>query len=590
MGGGQGKAANGSEYLDACDHTPIFRCFDGLDSAEQSQQFKEQVASFFHRQSIPAGASVFDHKVGRRDLVIVEKGGLTMVSCHGEDKTHKKDRPVIKHVQQGEMMGMMELVRNVEQERDTSTGEYPVDVVADAKTHVLVLSQDVYLSQLVANRDHEACRLFCDNLMGLTRAAIVNWLKKVVVLRDVAEKALEELADVAHFQSMPADTVLIEQHAKVPRLYVVLSGVLKVTCEASSKSPRDRAGDTGAVEVGQLLAGDFFGESSLLNAADKDQGLAPISSTASVTTASECLFIYFESDAMKESLLKLPDVKEKIQGYIKDRLSAQLVAMNLGLFNSMRPASIALFTADLSIVNLSDGDVVFEKDSEGDDFYIIIEGAVKIEDGENLHVALSRKGDYFGEVALVRSEPRAATVTATAPTSLARVRGSNFQSLCLQSPSVAAEFEIKALGTKASVGALLLHPSTAPLLKKTLDDEFSSENYHCWGMVEEYRGKIDTGAPAAETYALAKQIRDRFITTDTEELINISAKADKHVKKYFADVDEGDPKPPRDLYDPVLKCISNNLRGNLQRFCVTKEYKAVLASFDTYTPRGRKKK
>ena len=133
-------------------------------------------------------------------------------------------------------------------------------------------------------------------------------------------------------------------------------------------------------------------------------------------------------------------------------------------------------------------------------------------------------------------------------------------------------------------------PSTAPLLKKTLDDEFSSENYHCWGMVEEYRGKIDTGAPAAETYALAKQIRDRFITTDTEELINISAKADKHVKKYFADVDEGDPKPPRDLYDPVLKCISNNLRGNLQRFCVTKEYKAVLASFDTYTPRGRKKK
>ena len=96
--------------------------------------------------------------------------------------------------------------------------------------------------------------------------------------------------------------------------------------------------------------------------------------------------------------------------------------------------------------------------------------------------------------------------------------------------------------------------------------------------------------PAAETYALAKQIRDRFITTDTEELINISAKADKHVKKYFADVDEGDPKPPRDLYDPVLKCISNNLRGNLQRFCVTKEYKAVLASFDTYTPRGRKKK
>ena len=40
-----------------------------------------------------------------RDLSEAEIGGFV------KDKTHKKDRPVIKHVQQGEMMGMMELVR-----------------------------------------------------------------------------------------------------------------------------------------------------------------------------------------------------------------------------------------------------------------------------------------------------------------------------------------------------------------------------------------------------------------------------------------------------------------------------------------------
>ena len=266
--------------------------------------------------------------------------------------------------------------------------------------------------------------------------------------------------------------------------------------------------------------------------------------------------------------------------------------MNLGLFNAMRPASIALFTADLTIANYDDGAVIFEKDSDGDDFYIIIEGGVSIDDGDQLHVALEKKGDYFGEVALIRSEPRAATVTAKGATSLARVNGGNFRKLCLQSPSVAAEFEIKALGNKASVGALLLHPSTGPLLKKTLDAEFSSENYHCWEMVNDYRALFagDAPAPPADQHALAKKINDRFITTSTEELINLSAKATKSLKTYFDAVDEADPKPTADLFDPVLKCISNNLRGNLQRFCVTPEYKAALAEFSTYSPRSKKKK
>ena len=77
MGGGQSSNANGDEgATDACDHTPIFSCFDKLgedDAArEQAARYKEQVAGLFHRRSVPAGASIFAHKVGRRDLVIVE--------------------------------------------------------------------------------------------------------------------------------------------------------------------------------------------------------------------------------------------------------------------------------------------------------------------------------------------------------------------------------------------------------------------------------------------------------------------------------------------------------------------------------------
>lgn len=212
MGGGQSAAAGGDGgATDACDHTPIFSCFDALgddDAARDlASKYKEQVAGMFHRQSVPSGASIFDHNVGRRDLVIVERGELHMVSCHGEKKA--SDRPLIKKIVQGEMMGMMELVRNVEQDRDPNTMEFPVDVLARAgKVHLLVLSQADYLGKLVDVTDGDeraaAAKLFVENLRVLTRNSIIAWLRQVVVLSDLGEEGLELLAEVAHFRSLPA--------------------------------------------------------------------------------------------------------------------------------------------------------------------------------------------------------------------------------------------------------------------------------------------------------------------------------------------------------------------------------------------------
>ena len=194
-------------------------------------------------------------------------------------------------------------------------------------------------------------------------------------------------------------------------------------------------------------------------------------------------------------------------------------------------------------------------------------------------------GEYFGEIALLRKEARHATVTAASDCSLICIPGDNFKQLCLESPEMAAEFEIKALGTKASVGAILAHPHTAPLLKKTLDTEFSSENYHCWDLVEQYKQAHDKGNPPDAQHVLADTIFKRFVVTDTEELINMSARALKGLTKHF----ENPPPegPPRDLFDGLQKCIANNLRGNLQRFCVTPEYKKALDDFHVY---AKKKK
>eukprot|EP01017_Pseudomicrothorax_dubius_P009213 TRINITY_DN13092_c0_g1_i1.p1 TRINITY_DN13092_c0_g1~~TRINITY_DN13092_c0_g1_i1.p1 ORF type:complete len:125 (-),score=38.02 TRINITY_DN13092_c0_g1_i1:104-478(-) len=65
------------------------------------------------------------------------------------------------------------------------------------------------------------------------------------------------------------------------------------------------------------------------------------------------------------------------------------------------------------------GDVVIREGDQGNSFYIIEEGFAEArkrnKQGKEEVVLEYKEGDYFGELALLRNEPRAATIAAKTP-------------------------------------------------------------------------------------------------------------------------------------------------------------------------------
>lgn len=96
----------------------------------------------------------------------------------------------------------------------------------------------------------------------------------------------------------------------------------------------------------------------------------------------------------------------------------------LPMFRGLGPTELEGLTLAAEVVEVAAGSCIIRRGDVGDRFYVIDQGEVEV-------VARSGTsrlgpGSHFGEIALLRSVPRTATVTAMAPTSLLALEGEDF--------------------------------------------------------------------------------------------------------------------------------------------------------------------
>jgi ATP-binding cassette subfamily B protein len=115
------------------------------------------------------------------------------------------------------------------------------------------------------------------------------------------------------------------------------------------------------------------------------------------------------------------------------------------IFRRLGPPGLAALSRLVVLSRFAAGDLIVREGEPGDKLYILTKGRVEVAAegaaGRSRRLAELRDGDYFGEVALLRSTPRVASVRALSPTSALVLARQPFLALLEANPDLRAAFE-----------------------------------------------------------------------------------------------------------------------------------------------------
>jgi CRP-like cAMP-binding protein len=106
------------------------------------------------------------------------------------------------------------------------------------------------------------------------------------------------------------------------------------------------------------------------------------------------------------------------------------------LFAGLSKRELGQIASIADEIDLPEEKVLILEGERGREFYVLLDGEVEVtRDGKRL--ATRRSGDFFGEIALVSSLPRIATVTTRKPVRALVIRDVEFRALLQRTPAIA---------------------------------------------------------------------------------------------------------------------------------------------------------
>lgn len=153
--------------------------------------------------------------------------------------------------------------------------------------------------------------------------------------------------------------------------------------------------------------------------------------------------------------------------------AADLLA-EVPLFQLLSDEERHLLAAELDIVRYSVGEIVFSTGDPGDSMYVIRRGEVEVffkdDTGERIVLETARPGDFFGELSLLDSGPRTASVIVTRDLEALHVDRDDLDQLLKLQPGSALEL-LTAMGRRTRVTAELLRHTASRNVNQAAKDK-----------------------------------------------------------------------------------------------------------------------
>ncbi|EER18890.1 cAMP-dependent protein kinase regulatory subunit, putative [Perkinsus marinus ATCC 50983] len=239
------------------------------------------------------------------------------------------------------------------------------------------------------------------------KARIKDVLSKSFLFAALDNNDFAIVVDAMKEETVSAKERVINQGDDGDFLFVVESGELEVY----KKFPGDE--EEKMLKVCEV--GDVFGELALLYNVPR---------AASVEAKTDCTLLRLDRETFNHIVKDAAAHKrERYESFLK----------SVPLLNSMDAYERSQIADALKPVSVAAGEMIVKQGEPGDTFYVIEDGdceALKERDGGQQEVVMSYgAGDYFGELALLRGEPRAASIKAKTDTKLLALDRRSFKRL-----------------------------------------------------------------------------------------------------------------------------------------------------------------
>ncbi|KAL0241286.1 hypothetical protein GEMRC1_006521 [Eukaryota sp. GEM-RC1] len=217
-------------------------------------------------------------------------------------------------------------------------------------------------------------------------AMLEQAIDRNTLFQHIDKEARSLLYQYTELQTYSPDSVIIQQGASGDYFYVVYEGICDVYKEERGQSSK----------VSTIHPGGSFGELALMYGVPR----------AATVIARTPVKLFALEGGLYRSILMETSIRKR-QEYEEFLLQVPILA-------NLTPWERSQLADALEYVEYTDCNVVTEGD-DGDSFYVIKEGECKVlkeMEGKQVEMGTLTRANFFGELALMFNQPRAATVRA----------------------------------------------------------------------------------------------------------------------------------------------------------------------------------